>query len=241
MGVENGYFYTFQFLGDRTSPYYENFESLLESVNYSAVENALPSKHGDVAGSTSPSNYEGPADRTQPSIFESDYIVIDLLFSLFITVTIYSVPIIIYRYAIIKMPVEKKRAKIITIVYGVIAFIVMSCLLFAINGSFAGVSIIFWSFVNYGVLTGGKAVQAKELNVKIPTVSSEEILVAKSVPADNFAYAAEGDQEETEAPRIPAETSPRKIMYCRRCGAKLIKGSKFCSNCGTLIEKDDIQ
>lgn len=242
MRFENGYAYTFQFAGGSTSPYYEDFESLLESVKYPAIENTLPSKREEVSESTPPSNYGGQANRTVSSDSVLKNTIAELFISLLITIAIYSVPILIYRYAIIKMPVQKKRAKKITIVYGVIAFIVMSCLLFAVNGSgAAGASIIFWSWVNYRALTGGKTAQPGEPIVKMPAVSSEAIPVAKSMSADDLAQSPESSQEETEVPRVPAEAPPRKIMYCRRCGAKLVEGSKFCSNCGTLIEKGDIQ
>lgn len=30
----------------------------------------------------------------------------------------------------------------------------------------------------------------------------------------------------------------KTIQYCRRCGFKLVEGSKFCSKCGTKIEKE---
>jgi hypothetical protein len=51
--------------------------------------------------------------------------------------------------------VEKKKAKRITIIYGVIAFIAMSFVLFALGMGAAGAAIIFWSWVNYKILTYG--------------------------------------------------------------------------------------
>lgn len=175
---ENGYAYVFNFSGDSTSPYYGDFEALLESAKYPTVESTSPpnydkpaesapsssynnpvesapsSHYKDPAESTLPSYYNDPVESTPPSGYadkairttspdsDFEYSGINLLVSLLITVTIYSVPIFIYRYAIVKQPVEKRRAKIITIAYGVVAFIVMcfvSFAIIAINGSGAAV------------------------------------------------------------------------------------------------------
>ena len=82
----------------------------------------------------------------------------NLFFGLLFTAAVYSLPIVIYRFAIAKHPVEKASAKRITIVYGIAAFVIMFGILFALNGSgAAGASIVFWSIVNYLVLTRGKA------------------------------------------------------------------------------------
>ena len=48
------------------------------------------------------------------------------------------------------------------------------------------------------------------------------------------------DQSMTEATAdIQTPVIPRKIQFCRRCGNKLVEGSKFCNNCGTKIEDED--
>lgn len=83
--------------------------------------------------------------------------MLDLVF----TVILCSLPIIIYRYAIKKEPVEKKKARKITIIYGVCAFLV-SVAIVSSSGTraSAGTAVVFWSFVNYFVLTRGhKAAQ----------------------------------------------------------------------------------
>lgn len=40
-----------------------------------------------------------------------------------------------------------------------------------------------------------------------------------------------------DALEVNLKTPERKIQYCRRCCAKLVEGSEFCSNCGTPIKK----
>ena len=93
-------------------------------------------------------------DRLRP-----ERIFVDLL----ITIAIYSLPIIIYRYAIRQRPVKRKTAKIITIVYGVVAFLVMSIIVYSISRSaISGSAIVFWSFVNYRMLISGAQEETEE-------------------------------------------------------------------------------
>lgn len=54
----------------------------------------------------------------------------------------------------------------------------------------------------------------------------EPNVVVESIPAS------------IEQPVVTNDNPERKIMYCRRCGSKLIEGSEFCSKCGTQIEKE---
>ena len=133
--IENGYLYMFQFGGDSTSPYYKDFEELLKSVNY-------PSNTSLISGAS--------------RINVAEMSPLDIIFSLLVTIAIYSLPIIIYRYAILKHPVDGKTAKKITIIYGIIAFLIMAVVLYVLNGNAApGAAIILYSWINYLVLKGG--------------------------------------------------------------------------------------
>lgn len=134
---DNGYMHVFQFLGTEEHPLYKDFEVLLESVHY-------------------------PSEAA--SFVENDSLTFGtFLFSFIITITIYTVPIIVYRYLIRKKPVESKTAKKITIAYGVAAFIMLSILIFALGGTWtAGSAIILWSYVNYRMLVAGKPGQTDE-------------------------------------------------------------------------------
>lgn len=69
---------------------------------------------------------------------------------------------------------------------------------------------------------------------EVPTVQSEATAVEKIITTDT----AETEQGVTPLQREVSDTVPRKIMYCRRCGSKLIDGSEFCSSCGNKIEKE---
>ncbi len=75
-----------------------------------------------------------------------------------LTLAIYALPIVIYRYLIVKIPVKKKNAKKITFIYAFAAFFVLCNVLtaFFTNGM-GGIIILIWSFVNYRILVGGRS------------------------------------------------------------------------------------
>ena len=134
----------FQFNGYNDNKFYGDFETLLSSLDFPTSTGTRYSDTGsNLMGRFSPGN---------------------ILLNLIATIVVYSLPIIIYRYAIRKEPMERKKAKRITIIYGICAFIVMSAATFVINGSgVAGGAIFLWSWVNYRVLTGGKMWGAEKL------------------------------------------------------------------------------
>lgn len=182
-----------------------------------------------------------------------------LLYSLFITVGVYTAPIAIYRYWIKKEPIAPKKAKKITIIYGVCAFFVMSLLIFAINGEgAAGIAIVLWSYVNYRILTGGKAADptaeengGEETPLLIATENAEAIIERKSAQGEEivakseeapiaaeptFASIGESpsaicEKEETKG----EEAEVQQKLYCRKCGKQLPIDSNFCSSCGTAV------
>lgn len=103
------------------------------------------------------------ADQKDAAAYLWRQVLLSIFVSLIITVSLYSLPIFIYRFGIRKAPVEKKKAKRITIIYGICAFLVMSALLLSLGGDqIAGSAILLWSFINYRVLTaGGGGTQSK--------------------------------------------------------------------------------
>lgn len=208
--IENGYIYTFQFNGDNKNEYFKDFEALLDSVKYPTVE-----------------------DSSSPNRF-SEFSFINVILSLLITIAIYSGPIMIYRFGIIKQPVEKARAKKIVIIYGIIAFLVMSVLIAALNGKgAAGGAILLWSWVNYKILMSGKKHETTpSVSVASPTVD------AMPDHMDKFSNDTDSGEEVIQVQKTNS-LSYRRIMYCRRCGSKLIDDSEFCRNCGNKIEKEE--
>lgn len=175
------------------------------------------------------SSVEYPADGMQTDL------TANLILNLLATIAIYSLPIILYRYAIKREPVGRSKAKKITIIYGICAFIVMSILIFAINGSgAAGGAILLWSWVNYRVLIGG-AKPAQEPAADTP----EQPL---QLPTDRVDFTEAGAQTEMPPPELPAaapveKTAAKAIRYCHKCGARLPLDGLFCSQCGIKIEQ----
>ena len=153
----------------------------------------------------------------------------DMIFSIVITACIYSLPIIIYRYAIARHPVSPRKARRITIIYGIIGFLIMAALLIAVMGTAPGGSIVLWSFINYAILSSGYEEKNNEAKMNVE-------------PAVLHHRENESPLQETAAPDTTSQpevhTQPGKIAYCRRCGFKLIEGSAFCSRCGNEIEKE---
>lgn len=267
MRIENGYMYIFQFSGDRTNAYYNDFESLLNSVVYPGSE-----KGPAVSSYVSTSNDLAPYVSTE-------YYAAIIFFNLLITIAVCSVPIMIYRYGFVKKPIEKSKAKKITVFYGLAAFIGMSFLSFTISGSAStGGGIILWSLVNYKILTGGKKPLKDNAVSEIPqaVTSPSQIAVAPEsgaaisvLPTASFHLQEGLNATETSGASEVLKVSPaqpendrstptllsrvqsptddlsegplnqtpvsRKIQYCRKCGSKLMGGSKFCGNCGTQI------
>lgn len=83
-------------------------------------------------------------------------ILFDIFSSLIVTFGMYSLPIVIYRFLFRRKPVKKKDAKIISLLYGIFAFLAMSVLIFIIHdGGAAGPSIVLWSYINYVLLKSG--------------------------------------------------------------------------------------
>jgi hypothetical protein len=145
-----------------------------------------------------------------------------IFISLLITIAIYSLPIMIYRYAIKKSPIEPKKAKKISIIYGIAAFIVMFALILIANGSATwGGGILLWSYVNYRVLIGGKK----------PSAGTPSTAVYESNPV-------ELTKENIEAEKSK-DLLHYEILYCHKCGNKLLSGSMFCDKCGAKIPVGD--
>ncbi len=168
--IENAYMYQFQCQAvSLEDEYVDEFMQMLETVEYPesaavsviAYESKAPAASLPAAAqetyavpaesfSYTPSSYASPP--YNPALPTAGGIILSLI----LTVAIYSLPIIIYRYGIRKRAMEKKAAKRLTIIYGIAAFFVMTLIVTALGGTAsAGGAIFLWSFVNYRMLTRG--------------------------------------------------------------------------------------
>lgn len=201
--VKGGWLFAFQFGGEYASVQYDDFEALIKSVDYRAVE--------PVEIDTVP----------QPSVDAADVTASDqavnLIVSLIATIVVYSLPIIIYRYTIRKAPLPVKKAKSVTIIYAVIGFIVMSVLCYLLNGHVAsGGGLLLWSFVNYKMLSSGKQKEAVthqklETDEAVTGVTNVNICSdLKDLPPTRFCHHC-GTEIIDES------------LFCHHCGTRIIK------------------
>lgn len=252
--VENGYIYTFSFNGSNDNELYIDFITLLNSINY-------PSSNSKISTSST--------DIPNDSGYNNDYIlrelIPNLIFSFIFTIFIYSLPIIIYRYMIRKSPVPKKSAIGITIIYGIVASIIMSGLLYIIDGTGPkGTAILIWSYINYLMLKGGKdstTNNKQSKNLRKDIIEPDITYFRDSEGKDNI-YNFDENNEETieEEPKVEdnIEEEPKEdlkdyrenlnntkqdisyfedsdMRFCYKCGNKLHPNASFCSMCGVKI------
>ena len=161
------------------APFRENADESLQGLRYRTVREgrtisvSLYSRAGGVDSAQAAllkSVIDGmaffPGSVETPGLMEEFgrlYTWRDLLISLALTIAVYSLPIMVYRYAIRRRPVGAEKAKKIAMGYGVFAFLAMTALLRHWNGSgAAGGAILLWSWVNYRALIGGRKRKGNE-------------------------------------------------------------------------------
>lgn len=193
--IRNGFMYMFQYGSFR------NENRIITGINAEQVESVLSGIEFSV-----PSSLIGNGDSN--SAYSVDFNWWIILINLLITVIIYSLPIIIYRYAVKKSPVEPKKAKKISFVYAGAALVIMIFLAIlmksqdtAIGGGVLGL----WSFINYRMLVSGKAV-------------SQQGMENAYVSYDN-------------------STIQGSAMFCNHCGHRINATSKFCTYCGKPVNE----
>ena len=134
---------------------------------------------------------------------------------------VFSLPIIIYRYAVKKCQVVKKKAWIISLLYSLFSALAVLVINAFQGGWLLAAFLMLWSWANYRILTGGR-------KKEIPAQSSP-------FPSDTVLTAPFADSPEN----IPSGQSdcgvPHSIRYCHKCGHKLESGCKFCTNCGEKV------
>lgn len=133
MYIKNGIILSFQFMGDKNGEEFKDFESLIASINLNdsdSLSNAY--RFGAILG-----NY-----------------IVYILFLLLPN----SIPILIFRYLIMRRPVSKKKAKIISVIYAIFSLLFSSFVFVLLNKTdftFAFV-VALWGIVNYRILIKNK-------------------------------------------------------------------------------------
>jgi len=254
--VDNGYWYQFVYGDMDEESHYQEFETMMESVKYKTTTS--------VGNEIIDIDSDGNLQFNFPN----------LILSLVITIAVYSLPIIIYRYGIKKQALPEKKAKKITIIYGIIAFFVMAIFL----GGAPGGAIILWSFVNYKVLTTPnkndiglnyeKSDDKINQETDLKEVTEESIAITANKNEENEIFVGGFEVKELEEPvlenesilqvyepeKAECEVKPpipeketfnsketKKVLFCRKCGTKLLDDSDFCHKCGLRIIKENIK
>ena len=214
MYMRDGYLYYFQFIGDSESEYYSDFTSMLKSLKLPAPE-PVPSPSPAAAPQTADSDVSSSGSSGSGEI--DDAHAVKLLLALFITLIVYALPIVIYRFAVKKAPVAKKRGIEIALIYGLCALVITVALLLATDIGFIPCAVVvLWGIVNYIILTSGA--QSAEAS-PVPSAAAPDAGSGESAP-----------ERKPPAPVIWEDT------HCYVCGAELKRGDRFCRNCGISTE-----
>ncbi len=138
--VANGYSCAFYFTGAKTDARYGDFEKMLRSAVYPA----------DMADA------RGVADAGRTSWVGRGWggLLVDLL----LTIALYSLPPVVYRFAIRKRPMNRKSALLLAVIYALAASTALLALTQSLGrAAVPGAAIFFWSYVNYMILRAGSA------------------------------------------------------------------------------------
>ncbi len=136
-----------------------------------------------------------------------------------LTILLYTVPILIYRYAVRKTPMPKPSARKITIFSSAVALIAVTAVCLSLQMVAPAIALLLCGYANYRILTGGKAKQGQSA-----AVDSAGSHVNEPAPGQD------------EHPQPPA-TPDSNARYCTKCGTKISSDGFFCAACGVRIDK----
>ena len=155
-----------------------------------------------------------------------EFSFLDFIFSLAITIIVYSIPIFIARYAVLRRPIARKKAIIVIISYAVFGLIIMTIVSYWVTDGespASGGGLILWSFVNYKMLTTGKDSRKKP---GVPLQNSDN----RSPDGVNHVLPA---NTESQSQKVVLKS------YCKKCGSSIDGKTKKCTGCGKQYFKWD--
>ncbi|MBD5101299.1 MAG: zinc ribbon domain-containing protein [Subdoligranulum sp.] len=137
-----------------------------------------------------------------------------LLLNLLLTFSVYTLPILFYRFVLNSGPSEKKSARAIVIFYGICAYLLVCWIMWLLDGR-AGVSILFWSFVNYRILISGKKPEPDPADMltehpdRLPPATQPPAPSAPATPTPAaYVPAASAPAPSAPAAYVPAASAP---------------------------------
>ena len=151
-------------------------------------------------------------------------------------------------------------------ILGIVVFVILSILFFVFGGSILtnGVAALLWIGFDYLLLTRGSNVEGAVACARTeemgPDPEEKAGLPAQPQGTDSSSQGEEGAQEraeertqdadgttaqadaaEKEAPPAPEAADAAQERYCRKCGARLSEGARFCSSCGAATMRQEKQ
>lgn len=231
--VENGYVYTFTFLGTGDQAV-KDFHSVLSSFQVPAAGTSGSGGRG--------SGQAGETVELYKRIFTNFFL---FLLELGITFLIYALPFVIYRHAIRKRPVGKKVLLIIIIVlYEFVVWVLLNIAMSLFLRSYANIFIPFiWGWFSYRKMVRGK--DSDDLPEDAGGSAAPQQPVRTAPPSAPAAYipAAPAPQTPQASPHLPAAPATqnsgsaarqmhKKTKQCKACGADIDPHTRKCTACG---------
>lgn len=155
-----------------------------------------------------------------------------ILIDIAATFVLLTLPILIYRYLIIKEPLLKHRAKKIAIIYGVSAGIIIGAYMVFTSNVFMAIGIFLWSFINYLVLSKGRA---KGYLPFMPVKPVKPVKLAKPAKSSDVKLKVK-EHDETDANPSPSLSVSKT---CKNCFAVNLADSNTCFYCGAQMDRDE--
>ena len=221
---DNGYVFNFQTNISNGSSYYRDFEDLLSSVQYPAVESLQKSTEETTISSNQ-----------SPVSFLNSWFGIFCI-NMLITIIIHPTPIWIYRYAIRKKPVAPKQAKRIVIIDAIVVVALMLVVTAINKGSeISLVAVLIWSRICYSSLTKG-FIENVDAFPKEATKQAVSSIISQSPQIPLTLQDDVKPDENYEKTNDKGTSQPYGAIYCRNCGAEINSDSIFCHKCGTKLK-----
>ncbi|MGE5494443.1 MAG: SHOCT domain-containing protein [Burkholderiales bacterium] len=160
--MHNGYMYAFVYeiiYGNKGN--YSDFEKIMSSIKYLNEEaQTTPMVKPAYADSDIYEDvYEEAQDISYAPITYSygrPATTAGTILRIIINALAFPLPIIIYRFAIRRKPMEERKAKWVIVVYCLVAAVVLTILMNAFGLGLAVGTIIVWSYITYKILISGK-------------------------------------------------------------------------------------
>ena len=177
-------------------------------------------------------------------VFPMDEMMLNLLVSLVLTAIIYmAFPLI--RLAMNHGRFERKRARRIALWNSIIlgAFFCIANAALSDGTAWSATPALLYYWINCALLTNKNDETDLSSDVEQPTEAEKNATCGdSSMREDELHNATPVVQKETLNQSSLNGSQCRKekpILFCRKCGNRLVEGYVFCNKCGTKISTDD--